>query len=228
MKYYKTEIERRFPKEDSILGHANGEYVTNGKEYFDKIGKRKILKDTPVFDYFFLQSYGPEKEWEWRLQDVHGGMGVYPTGGYWYISDDFKLLLEKSYIAPEYHFYETKLLYKNNKLLYWIFQFPINPLSNYDYINCGLYLDGKKIEGITDADQYDEYDYDVWKKTKRKIEWRKLALIDRYDFFIDINGHKIVSESLKKAIEKMQLKGFIFSDLDYEVVVEYDTRYVGR
>ena len=91
-----------------------------------------------------------------------------------------------------------------------------------------MYLDGKKIEGITDADQYDEYDYDVWKKTKRKIEGRKLALIDRYDFFIDINGHKIVSESLKKAIEKMQLKGFIFSDLDYEVVVEYDTRYVGR
>jgi len=51
--------------------------------------------DAPIFDYFHLQSFGEKKDWEWRLQDVHGGMGVYPSGAFWYISDKLKSLLEK-------------------------------------------------------------------------------------------------------------------------------------
>ena len=38
--------------------------------------KREIITDAPIFDYFHLQSFGEKKDWEWRLQDVHGGMGV--------------------------------------------------------------------------------------------------------------------------------------------------------
>ncbi|WP_084060132.1 hypothetical protein [Cellulophaga tyrosinoxydans] len=218
MKYYKLEMERRFPEQDQVLGHANGQYVPNGKMYFDKIGKREILLNTPIFDHFHLQSYGPENEWEWRLQDVHGGIGVYPRGGYWYISNDFKLLLENFSIAPSYHFYETRLLYKGKKLVYWIFQFPINPLENYNYKKSEYYLDGERVTGLKNADEYDAYDDDIWKKTKKKIEWKKLVLQDTYDFSIGIDGSKIVSENLKDAIEKMQLKGFIFSALAYEVV----------
>ena len=152
------------------------------------------------------------------LQDVHGGIGVYPRGGYWYISNDFKLLLENFSIAPSYHFYETRLLYKGKKLVYWIFQFPINPLENYNYKKSEYYLDGEIVTGLKNADEYDAYDDDIWKKTKKKIEWKKLVLQDTYDFSIGIDGSKIVSENLKDAIEKMQLKGFIFSALAYEVV----------
>jgi len=54
----------------------------------------------------------------------------------------------------------------------------------------------------------------------KQIEWKKLVLQDNYDFSIGIDGSKIVSENLKNAIEKMQLKGFVFSELDYEVVVD--------
>lgn len=78
---------RRFPDQDKVLGHANGEFVPNGKLYFDRIGNVEILNDAPVFDYFHLQSYGPVEEWEWKLQDVHAGIGVYPNGGYWYVSE---------------------------------------------------------------------------------------------------------------------------------------------
>lgn len=102
--------------------------------------------------------------------------------------------------------------------MYWIFQFPINPLENYNYLKSEYFLDGERVTGLNNAEAYD--DYDVWKKTKKKIEWKKLVLLDNYDFSIGIDGSKIVSENLKNAIRKMELKGFIFSELDYQVVVD--------
>ena len=116
MKYYKTEIKRIFDKENKVLGHANGEFVPNGAFYFDRIGNGEIIEDAPVFDYFHLQSFGKKKDWEWRLQDVHGFMGVGSIIAGWYISDKLKSLLEKFRIAPKYHFYETRLLYKEDLL----------------------------------------------------------------------------------------------------------------
>ncbi|WGU68982.1 hypothetical protein QIU19_03590 [Capnocytophaga canimorsus] len=133
MKYYKLKMKRRFEEEDKVLGHANGEFVPNGAFYFDRIGEGEIIENAPVFDYFHLQSFGEEKDWEWRLQDVHGYMGEYPTHCIWYISDKLKTLLENFKIAPKYHFYETRLLYKGEKLKYWIFQFPIDYFLNVNY-----------------------------------------------------------------------------------------------
>ena len=126
MKYYKIDYKGIFKEENKILGQANGEFVPNGAFYFDRMRKREIIEDAPVFDYFHLQSFDKRKFWEWRLQDVHGGMGVYPSGAFWYISDKLKSLLEKFKIAPKYHFYETRLLYKDEKFKYWIFQFPVD------------------------------------------------------------------------------------------------------
>ena len=57
MKYYKTKIKRIFDKENKVLGHANGEFVPNGRFYFDRIGKDEIIEDAPIFDYFHLQSF---------------------------------------------------------------------------------------------------------------------------------------------------------------------------
>ena len=61
MKYYKTKIKRIFDKENKVLGHANGEFVPNGRFYFDRIGNGEIIEDAPVFDYFHLQSFGEKK-----------------------------------------------------------------------------------------------------------------------------------------------------------------------
>ena len=57
MKYYKTKIKRIFDKENKILGQANGEFVPNGAFYFDRMRKREIIEDAPIFDYFHLQSF---------------------------------------------------------------------------------------------------------------------------------------------------------------------------
>lgn len=219
MKYYKINYTSIFNTKEEVLGYANGVQVPKAKEYFERIGNREIIKDAPVFDYFYLQTSGSKEEWEWRLQDVHGGAYDYPAGGYWYVSDDFKLLLENFKIAHVYHFYETKLLYKGNKLKYWIFQFPINPLLNYNYEKSEYFFENERITGIKTAEEYDDYDYSIWKKTKKNIEWRKTMLIDSFDFVVNINGDKLVSENLKNAIELMKLEGLEFSEIDYEVSV---------
>lgn len=218
MKYYKINYTRIFNTTEEVIGHANGEFVPNGKEYFDRIGKQEIIKDAPVFDYFHLQSHGTKEEWEWRLQDVHGFIGVGSIMTGWYISDDFKLLLENFKIAPDYHFYETRLLYEEKKLKYWIFQFPINPLQNYDYEKSEYFFEEDRVLGLKTAEEYDDYDYSMWKKTKKDIEWRKTVLTDSFDFIVNINGDKLVSENLKNAVEAMNLEGLEFFEIDYAVM----------
>ncbi len=131
MKYYKINIKLFYG--DRIASSANGKNVPNSESFFDNIRSGKILNNTPIFDYFILESFDKEKYWEWDFFDVYNGMGEYPGNYNWYISDDLKLSLENFKIAPNYHFYETRLLYKGEKLKYWVFQFPINPLQNYNY-----------------------------------------------------------------------------------------------
>jgi len=220
MKYYKTKIKRIFDKENKVLGHANGEFVPNGAFYFDRIGNGEIIEDAPVFDYFHLQSFDKKIFWEWRLQDVHGGMGVYPSGAFWYISDKLKSLLEKFKIAPKYHFYETRLLYKGEKFKYWIFQFPIGGFHNYNYEKSEYFIDNERVLGIKTAEEYDEYDYKIWKETKKNIEWRKIVLVDKFDIVDTWQGDILCSERLKQAIEENCITGFEFFEIDYEVVVE--------
>lgn len=57
MKYHKLDREVIDKILNKGISNANGEYVPNAKAYFDKIGKREILLNTPIFDYFHLQSY---------------------------------------------------------------------------------------------------------------------------------------------------------------------------
>lgn len=84
MKYYKTKIKRIFDKENKILGQANGEFVPNGAFYFDRMRKREIIEDAPIFDYFHLQSFDKKNfgngdykmcmvEWGY-IQVVHFGI----------------------------------------------------------------------------------------------------------------------------------------------------------
>ena len=162
--------------------------------------KREIIEDAPIFDYFHLQSFDKRKFWEWRLQDVHGGMGVYPSGAFWYISDKLKSLLEK--------------------FKYWIFQFPIGGFHNYNYEQSEYFIDNQRVLGIKTAEEYDEYDYKIWKETKKNIEWRKIVLIDKFDIVDTWQGDILCSERLKQAIEENGITGFEFFDIDYEVVAE--------
>jgi hypothetical protein len=220
MKYYKIDYQSIFNTKEEVLGHANGEFVVNGKEYFDRIGTGEIIKDAPVFDYFHLQSYGPKNEWEWRLQDVHGFIGVGSIMTGWYISNDFKLLLENFKVAPDCYFYETKLLYKGEKLKYWIFQTPIFPFENLNFQECEFILKDDVNTYIFDSkEEYLLFYKKNYRETKRKLGSKIIFFKEYYDYVVNPNtGDKLVSENLRKAIETMKLEGLEFFEIDYHVI----------
>ena len=220
MQYYKTKIKRIFDKENKVLGHANGEFVPNGAFYFDRIRKDEIIEDAPVFDYFHLQSFDKRKFWEWRLQDVHGGMGVYPSGAFWYISDKLKSLLEKFRIAPKYHFYETRLLYKEEKFKYWIFQFPIDYFQNVKYEKSFYEIPDENILlNFKNKEEFLAANKEEFRKTKKELITKKICYLENYDLVAN-DTDILCSERLKQAIEENGITGFEFFEIDYEVVAE--------
>ena len=228
MKYYKIDIQGRFPKENRILGQANGEKILNGKLFFDRMGKGEIIRDAPFFSDFFLQSYDKPEFWDWRLQDIHGFIGEYPTGGAWYISHQLKTLLEQFNIAKGFWFYPTKLSYKEEKKDYWIFQFAAidNGMSNKSYIDFSKSVfknpDNNDKLTIKNLEEYNtirkkiEEDSDY----EKDIITQKISLTEDVDFitFFGINSEGIIiSEKLKKAIENSSIEGFEFSDINFEI-----------
>jgi hypothetical protein len=219
MEYYKIKIRGHYPEYGRIACDANGNNIPNAEILFRKMKDEKI-SDLPILDYFFLESFDEKQYWEWILCDVYTftKLSNYIQG--WYISDNFKLFLENFKIAPQYHFYETRLLYKRDKIKYWIFQFPINPLQNYNYEKSEYYLDDIRVTGLKTVKEYDQYDYRIWKETKKNIKWKNIVLIDNFDLVKTMQNDIVVSEKLKNAIEENGISGFEFSELDYEVVVE--------
>ena len=193
MKYYKIDIKSHFPELGRIASSAEGKNVPE-KEYFYRIGKREIIENTPIFDYFVLKSFDKEKYWEWALFDVHDFIGVGSIMCGWYISDKLKSLLEK--------------------FKYWIFQFPIDGFDNYNYEKSEYFIDNQRVLGIKTAEEYNEYDYKIWKETKKNIEWGKTVLVDKFDIVDTWQGDILCSERLKQAIEENGITGFEFFDID--------------
>jgi hypothetical protein len=227
MRYFIAEIviidyENKSKGLPSDLPSANGEYVPGGKQYFDRMGKGEVVVDAPLFDYFHLQSYGPQKDWEWRLQDAHDFIGEYPTGGCWYISDRFKQLLEQFKIGKGCHFYPTKLLFRGEKLDYWIFQYAINPMQNIDFGRSFFHIEGEEhpVEGVTTWQEYDEFDIQLYNQSKRSLVWDYATLTEDYDFLYYIaEGDILVSERLKDAIRAAGIEGLEFKDISYRLVI---------
>ena len=220
MKYYKIDYKGIFEEENKVLGQANGEFVPNGRFYFDRIGNGEIIEDAPVFDYFHLQSFDKKNFWEWRLQDVHGfiGAGSIITG--WYISDKLKSLLEKFKIAPKYHFYETRLLYKEEKFKYWIFQFPIDYFQNVNHEKSFYSIPDENILlNFKNKEEFLAANKEEFRKTKRELITKKICYSENYDLVAN-DTDILCSERLKQAIEENGIIGFEFFEIDYEVVAE--------
>ena len=74
--------------------------------------------------------------------------------------------------------------------------------------------------GIKTAEEYNEYDYKIWKETKKNIEWGKTVLVDKFDIVDTWQGDILCSECLKQAIEENGITGFEFFEIDYEVIAE--------
>ena len=220
MKYYKIDIKSHFPELGRIASGAEGKNVPE-KEYFDRIGKREIIENTPIFDYFVLKSFDKEKYWEWALFDVHNFIGVGSIMCGWYISDKLKSLLEKFRIAPKYHFYETRLLYKGEKFKYWIFQFPIDYFLNVNYEKSFYSIPDENILlNFKNREEFLAAYKEEFRKTKRKLITKKICYLENYDLVVNNSTEILCSERLKQAIEENGIIGFEFFEIDYEVVAE--------
>ena len=219
MKYYKIKRKTRFPELGRIGSSAEGKNVPE-KEYFDRIGKREIIENTPIFDYFVLKSFDKEKYWEWALFDIHGFIGVGSIMCGWYISDKLKSLLEKFKIAPKYHFYETRLLYKEEKFKYWIFQFPIDYFQNVNHEKSFYSIPDENILlNFKNKEEFLAANKEEFRKTKRELITKKICYLENYDLVAN-DTDILCSEHLKQAIEENGIIGFEFFEIDYEVVAE--------
>ena len=220
MKYYKIKRKTRFPELGRIASGAEGKNVPE-KEYFYRIGKREIIENTPIFDYFVLKSFDKEKYWEWALFDVHDFIGVGSIMCGWYISDKLKSLLEKFRIAPKYHFYETRLLYKEEKFKYWIFQFPIDYFLNVNYEKSFYSIPDENILlNFKNREEFLAAYKEEFRKTKKKLITKKICYSENYDLVANNSTEILCSERLKQAIEENGIIGFEFFEIDYEVVAE--------
>ena len=223
MKYYKIQIKSFYG--DRIASNAN--FIDNSKEYiFKKISLGEIIPDTPIFDYFFLESFDEKQYWEWALFDVHNFIGVGSIMCGWYISDKLKSVLENFRIAPKYHFYETRLLYKKEKFKYWIFQFiaSYRRLNKMQFVNFSQSIFHANNENyvFNSYENWSDKNDEIYDECKEKLILKKVVLTESFDFFplIPISSDIIVSENLKQAIEENGIIGFEFFEIDYEVIAE--------
>lgn len=211
--------------------YAEGEKVPNGNYYFDEMRNGRIFPETPIFDYFYLKSFDDKKYWEWKLDDIHKFIGEGSQIPGWFVSEDFKLLLEQFRIPQPHHFYPSKLLYKGAKLDYYIFQFAgqniINEIRT-KYINWNKSVFFNPIYNsnlsINSMQEFIDESRNIMRTSqyKKEIILKRIALTTCLDFFPmrTFLNDDIVSDRLKQAIEDMGITGFEFTELDYEVIVE--------
>lgn len=229
MRYYKIDIKSFYG--ERTISRAN--YINNLKEEcFKDIGKGEIIYDAPTFDYFYLESFDEQKYWEWKLFDAHQFIG---EAGWLtpnlFISKKLKKLFEDFNMSDPHFYYASKLTYQNEKFDYYIYQFTGNKIFKHtiSYIdfNESVFFDPLKKENIV-VDNSDEFILEYKKIYKangndNKLKNKKLVLKKYLDFIPlgIIMKDNIVSARLKNAIEENGITGFEFSELDYEVVVDF-------
>lgn len=229
VKHYK--IAPKFNNDNGRISSSAS--VDNLPEIENELGKiryGKIVESFPIIDSFYLESFDDEKYWEYQLNDIHSFIGKAKVITGWYISEKLKKLFSGFKISEPHYFYSSKLLYHDEIYEYFIFQFYGKNI----YKELTSYIDFSKSEFINpttgelycfnDIDHYAEKSEELYFEKDVDFIKKRIVLKDDLDFFPMQSFFKdnIVSERLKQSIEENEIRGFEFSELDYEVVVEVD------
>ena len=228
MKYYKIFVKRYY--DERIASSVN--FINDSENSnFKQIDNGNIVFDVPILDYFYLESFDKKENWEWNLFDVHNFIGIANRlSTCFFISEKLKELLEKFIITEPHFYYQSKLLYKREKLNYYIFQFTGTKtfIEIFSYIDFkkSIFFDPIKKENVivSNSDEFILNYKKIYKVNgnENKLRNRKLVVKQELDFIPlgTFMSDNIVSERLKQAIEENDITGFEFSELDYEVIVE--------
>ena len=233
MKYYiikfpglPTEVEHR-GKQYSC---ANGDRISDDDNYFKRMRDGELLKDSPVFGSFFLDSYAPPHTWDWILLDVFDIRGKAEGIG-WLVSPEFKEMLETLNIANAHCFHPSKLLFRGEEKDVYIFQYidssqKVKENNRIIDFENSVFLDSKSEERLVihDVDHHriilNEFhstgDY------RHEILASEIVLKEEVDFFkLCVPGiaFVIVSQRFKDAFEN---KGF--KALTFELLKGYNKR----
>lgn len=228
MRYYKIDIKISFKGQERIASSAEGEKVPNAEDYFNQMDRGEEISSPPLFDYFYLKSFDQKEFWEWRLDDVYDFIGEGSQIPGWLISEKLKNVFERYNLVNPYYMYKSKLLFKKEKLNYFIFHFTGKVLIDFirEEINFSksVFVNPltKEIYKVESKNDFVIKKRECLKENDVKIKIKQIVLKTNIDFFSmqSFLVDNIVSERLKKAIEREGITGFEFTELDYEVIID--------
>lgn len=230
MQYFKIDIKTLYSEVGRIASSVEGKDIEDAEYFFDKIGRGEIIDNAPLFDYFYLTSYDKKQFWEWKLNDVHSFIGEGSQIRGWFISEKLKKILHDFNISKPCFYYPSKLLYRGEKLDYYVFQFAgkyiAEKVRDQIIFKNSIFFDpmNNKTVLVNSKSEFIEEKKRIFEKSSNfevGIEIKKLHIVHDYDFFPmgTFLKDNIVSENLKQSIIENGITGFEFSELDYEVTV---------
>ncbi|WP_028523017.1 hypothetical protein [Runella limosa] len=232
MKFYKLSSEIRpgqkiYPSAYLSPEMQGAEFIPDGgdtKNFFKQsieksTNYRSLIDDVPVFDYFVLKElYGErKKKFDWiKLNAYDFVVGHYTISSCFLVSEQFKETIA-AFNLPRHRFYPAKLMYKGQKLDYYIFQLGEEiPIL---YEKCNYQIEGESMTITAQELQIHEkesfnFRWIALNKDRKRLNIKNFVFSKHYDYFICGELFKVISEPLKEALETAGLtEGWKFEDI---------------
>lgn len=222
MNIYHLKIKRQREGDRRLYPSADGSDVPDNGHIFRKLSGFDEIPppaEIPLLDYFTLTSFEVKTRWEWILCDAMNFQGKYPMSCEMFVSEKFKKLLE-SFNLGNHAFYESRLMFKGEKLTYFIFKQDEDVLV--DFSKSKFRLE----KGMLRPTPLEDFEGIInSKKELREIEkqledkylkFKKMAfLAPQTDMFLIRELPKLgISERLKNEIENAGITGIEISPFE--------------
>ena len=206
MKYYKIDYKGIFKEENKVLGQANGEFVPNGRFYFDRIGAQHNIQIKRIMIELNLQK--KRDEYQKKGLDFFEEMcaldAIIKINEWDNMSDREKIdERKKKYDYYDYHFhisldkkYEQSIINLSFSIINFLTTYPLKGSNYIDRLFVLLYCEIKLINKNISYKNINHIPYEIFEplieKVKDKEEY-KLYKLDElfkeykemYDLFLE-------------------------------------------